>query len=190
MRKIIFFLTAILCLSILAGCDDQNKDPIDNESGETTTSSEDQTIPEDTTSQNTDNIENESDTDTESSESQTVSEDEDNQSLVKYENGTYTITLPESNIVLEVDDYYEIYIPLIKDELIAEAEAKIAAAVADYPGHSGYHLISDYEGHLCLCIEIIRDIDPPNIVVEGDVTISSGCGIDHEHIFFAEIITE
>jgi len=114
----------------------------------------------------------------------------DNQSLVKCENGTYTITLPDSQTVIEVDKQYEGYLSSVTDELIEQAEDKISAAITNYPENSGYYLSTDSEGYLCLYVEVIRDIDPPNVVVEGDYTISSGCNIDHEHLFFSERISK
>jgi hypothetical protein len=78
----------------------------------------------------------------------------------------------------------------VTDELIEQAEDKIAAAIANYPENSGYYLSTDSEGYLCLCVEVIREIDPPNVVVDGDYTISSGCNIDHEHLFFGERISK
>ena len=71
-----------------------------------------------------------------------------------------------------------------------QAEDKISSSIANYPENSGYYLGTDYEGYLCLCVEVIRDIDPPNVVVDGDYTISSGCNIDHEHLFFSERISK
>ena len=134
MKKIIIFLTAMLCLLTLAGCNSHR--------------------------------------------------------LVKCENGTYTITLPDSQTVIEVDKQYEGYLSSVTDKLIEQAEDKINAEISNYPENSVYYLGTDSEGYLCLFAEVIRDIDPPNIVVDGDYTISDGCGIDHEHLFFSERISK
>ena len=77
----------------------------------------------------------------------------DSESIIKCKNGTYTITLPDSQTVIEVDKQYERYLSSITDKQIEQAEDKIAAAIANYPENSGCYLSTDSEGCLCLCVD-------------------------------------
>lgn len=106
---------------------------------------------------------------------------------LKQENDTYMLTLPESGQTIEVDKNeicYD-YVSYISDELLKEAERKLSEKVAEYTNNSGFYLYVNDEGYLCLAVEIIKKIDPPNTSVEGD----AGCGVDHEHYFYYESIS-
>lgn len=122
------------------------------------------------------------------SSSDVVSAGQSSRELIKYENDIYTITLPASGKVFEVKTSYEAYLPYVTDELIISAEAKIADVMAQYPGNAGYFL-GAYDGYLYLSTEVIRKIDPPDAMVVDGETITSGCNVDHEHLFFDERIS-
>ena len=57
-----------------------------------------------------------------------------------------------------------------------------------YPSSSGFCIGRDQEGNLLLCAEVIVDLTP--VYESGEDVAVGGCGIDHEHIFFSERITE
>ena len=57
--------------------------------------------------------------------------------------------------------------------------------IAEYSNSSGFYLQIS-EDYLCLVREVIHYIDPPETA--GEYTLS-GCGIDHEHLFFSERIS-
>ena len=57
-----------------------------------------------------------------------------------------------------------------------------------YPSSFGFCIGRDQEGNLLLCAEVIVKITPA--IESGGDFMGGGCGIDHEHIFFSERITE
>ena len=68
------------------------------------------------------------------------------------------------------------------------AKAKIDEKAASYNETPHYYFM-EKDGYLCLCTELIVNIDPPNYEIDDDGTvIEGGCGIDHDHIFFTEPI--
>ena len=62
---------------------------------------------------------------------------------------------------------------------------KITDDIAEYSNSSGFYLQIS-EDYLCLVREVIHYIAPPE--TSGEYTLS-GCGIDHEHLFFSERIS-
>lgn len=104
------------------------------------------------------------------------------------ENGKYFLTLPQSGKTLELSDEEARFVPYITDTLVAEAERKILEQTAQYGENSGFYLqITD--GYLCLAMEIIKDLTPPEPTGTEAGNILSGCGIDHDHIFYSERIS-
>ena len=94
--------------------------------------------------------------------------------------------MPKSNEKLEVYKNYVAYLWRVDDDMLKEAEIYLS----QFDGGSGIYLSTDNEGNLCLCVEIIVDIDPPNVIVNDDGTvISGGCNIDHKHVFHIKPIT-
>ena len=104
------------------------------------------------------------------------------------ENGVYKLMLPKSKEVIELYEEQESFVPYITDELVETAENKINEAVSAYSNSSDFYLqIND--GYLCLVVEVIKQLEPPSSQeTEGEI-IDGGCGIDHEHLFFAERIS-
>lgn len=102
------------------------------------------------------------------------------------ENGVYTLTLPESKETIELDQDEVPFVPYITDELVEAAEKKIAEDIAEYNNSSGFYLQISQD-NLCLVQEVIHHMDPP-AGSNGEDT-PSGCGIDHEHLFFSQRIT-
>lgn len=102
-----------------------------------------------------------------------------NAACISKEGEDYLLTLPQSGQTIIVKERWEQYLPYITDDLVAQAEAKIVQAVAEYSNHSGFYLqVTDDD--LCLVVEVIHKFDNP----------SAGSGSeDHEHLFFSERIT-
>lgn len=97
----------------------------------------------------------------------------------------YNVFLNEDGSIIDISgDYseYARYLPYATEEAFAAAKAKMDARAA---GGSDYYLDIDSEGYLCLCREVIHYIDPP---AGEDGTVMSGCGVDHQHLFFCERI--
>lgn len=104
------------------------------------------------------------------------------------EDRVYKLTLPKSKEVIELYEEQVRFVPYITDELVETAENKINEAVSAYSNSSDFYLqIND--GHLCLVVEVIKQLNPPSSQeTEGEI-IDCGCGIDHEHLFFSERIS-
>lgn len=101
------------------------------------------------------------------------------------EDGEQYLILPISNVKVRIWDEQIQYLDDIDIELLRTAEVKISGEISQYQNHS-YFYLKFYEGYLCLCVEVIVDIDPP-VASENS---EGGCGIDHEHKFFVERITK
>jgi len=72
-------------------------------------------------------------------------------------------------------------LPYVEDALVESAEAKTAAAVAEYASEPDYTLVVSGADNLYLYVMV----DAPDITCEED-----GCGTEHEHIrYFMEPIT-
>ena len=96
------------------------------------------------------------------------------------------ITLPISGEVLEVEQKQEGLLSRVSDESIRRAEEALSTHAEATPTHC-YYLTVDDEGYLCLSLEVIRSITPE--VSTGEIA-DGGCGIDHEHLFYSERISE
>ena len=122
-------------------------------------------------------------------ESQTVTETETEKKneivakCVVKKGKRYVIVLPESNYSLPVEKEFVKYLPYVTDELVAAAEKKITEDAASLGETSPNWTIKAYEDDkMCLVVEVIKFVEGADYMEEG------GCGIDHEHIFFAESI--
>lgn len=93
-------------------------------------------------------------------------------SCLTCKDGVYTLTLPQSGKTLELSATEARFVPYITDELVAEAENRVAQAAAAFVNHSGFYLQVNQD-YLCLMIEAIRYLDSPNEL-----------GEDHEHLFY------
>ena len=93
----------------------------------------------------------------------------------------YVIVLPESKKSIPVDNSLVKYLSSVTDELIAAAEAKISAEVKKLGEKESNWSIASHDGkEICLVVEVI-------VFKEGaDYMEEQGCGIDHDHVFFAE----
>ena len=98
------------------------------------------------------------------------------------EDGYQYLILPISKSKIIVFDEYIRYLNYIDLDLLETSEKKITEEVSQYPNKPSF-LLNINEGYLCLCVEAIVNIDPPQ---NGEV----GCGIDHEHKFFVERISK
>lgn len=95
--------------------------------------------------------------------------------------GAYLLTLPASGQQIKLSNEERFFVPYITDNLVAEAEHKIAQ-----DGESSGFYLQINDDYLCLMVEVIRHFEPT--VTENGETIS-GCGYDHEHLFFSERIS-
>ena len=96
----------------------------------------------------------------------------------------YVIVLPKSKHSIPVDRDFVKYLPYVSDELVAAAEAKITEDVEKIGGELEWTISEHENGKMCLMVEVI-------VFKEGaDYMEEQGCGIDHDHFFFAEYIIE
>ncbi len=68
-------------------------------------------------------------------------------------------------------------------------DEEVQAAITRMGGDEIEGCYFEYEnGKLYVCAEEIRSINPPNVETNeaGDIIINSGCGIDHDHVFYEE----
>ena len=97
-------------------------------------------------------------------------------SCLTNEGDSYTLTLPQSGETLELTAEQASFVPYITNELVAEAEDKILRDVAGSDNHSSFYLQIN-EDYLCLACEVIHYTDAAD-------------GSDHEHLFYAERISD
>lgn len=118
-----------------------------------------------------------------SEDAKPAAEDPTNTGLVMESEGEYTIFLPVCGQQVSVHHSYEAYLPYVTDELIHAADLALSEILTDHPDdYPGVYLTFDEEGYLCLCTEIIVYFEPEE---EG----MSGCGFDHDHVFYRERIS-
>ena len=100
------------------------------------------------------------------------------------EDGKQYLILPVSNTKINVDKYRS-HLTKIDLEMLRAADKKLSEEIKHHSENSGIYMAVDYGGELWLAFEAIVKIDPPNISEYG----FSGCGIDHDHMFYKEKIT-
>ena len=110
--------------------------------------------------------------------------------VITEENGKMYLTLPLSNEKVRIPEGCSAYAAHIDAELLREAEERLQGEIAEYSNNSGFYIGKDEEGNLLLCVEVIVQITPDQASVPRDEYVDGGCGVDHEHIFFSERITE
>ena len=98
--------------------------------------------------------------------------------------GQRYLILPISKSNVRWENLYDFYIKDIDFELLKNAEKTMTDQVSELTveKRSSFYL-RVVEGELYLCAEVIVDLEPPS---EDE----SGCGIDHDHVFFKERITK
>ena len=101
--------------------------------------------------------------------------------FISYENGEYFLTLPNTLTEIAITEYIQSIVK-VDIEVIKTAENKIIEQAPQEFKSSSFHLQEDEEGYLCLCREVIVELEPP---VESGY-IMGGCGYDHDHLFFNE----
>ena len=107
------------------------------------------------------------------------------------ENGNKYLVLPISQIKIGIWHGHENYLSNIDVEMLKTAEKIISDKMSAYTTSPAFALEKDSSDSFYLCAEWIVDIDPPNVVTdENGEVYENGCGIDHEHIFFSELITK
>lgn len=107
--------------------------------------------------------------------------------LIK-EDGKQYLVMPISGEKIWVLEEHTQYLSKIDWDLLKAAEEKLAVYLAENPNNSGFYLQLK-DGTLHLCVEVIVDIIPPQTVtMEDGYVLDSGCGIDHDHVFYMERI--
>ena len=102
------------------------------------------------------------------------------------EDGEKYIQLPVSQTRVFVWDHILSYLDKVDYTLLEVADKALLEDIAPYADNKpGYSLVI-YEGELCICVELIVDINPPATTPDA----TEGCGIDHEHLFFRRPITK
>lgn len=85
---------------------------------------------------------------------------------------------------------YSRFLPYFTIEKLQDAEEKLKNKMSAYGNASHMYLEINSEGQLCLSFETIVNIYPPKVqMVEGEI-ISSGCNIDHKHVFESEVVCD
>ena len=102
-----------------------------------------------------------------------------------YENNEYILTLPNSLSTLDISDYIQ-YFEKVEVEVLKTAESRILEKTKEYDQKSDFYLQKDQEGCLCLFVEVIVPLEPPTI---NGITMG-GCGYDHDHLFFKEVLID
>lgn len=105
------------------------------------------------------------------------------------EDGEQYLILPVSGDKVQLREDHSVYLDEIDPEILKAAEKAILTNISEDTDKSGFYLQED-GGNLFLCLEVIEPIDPPETMAREDGTrVTTGCGIDHEHVFFSEQIT-
>lgn len=117
--------------------------------------------------------------------------DERGKSFVEYAmpGGYYLVAVSaagEAEYVFDGMEEYAHYLPLATPEAIRQADERLSAQLPTSDRSSGAYFSVDDEGCLCLNAEVIVALEPPEPDENG--LVMSGCGIDHDHLFFSEII--
>ena len=98
------------------------------------------------------------------------------------EDGKLYLVLPISQTKVYAEHCKE-HLYKVKLEDLAIADRAISEEIAKYPNNGGIGL--SYDGHyLLIYFEAIVSIDPPN-TQDG---LDSGCGIDHNHVYYSNPI--
>ena len=172
-KRMILWMTAVVCTLSLIGCGGVHSDVEAPESGEQdvaeTVESGEQDVAETVESGGQDVAET-----AESGEQDVV--------LVE-ERGRKYLVLPVSGKKIFVPGDCTAYVGRINADLLRAAEEKIGER-----RNAEFYIGRDQEGNLLLCAEVIVDLTP--VYESGEDFMGGGCGIDHEHIFFSERITE
>ena len=182
MKKLFVTLFAIaMCVILIAGCDTKQdqQDPDNTTSTEAPATEEKTEGATETTNKTENKTENGTQSETETSKKDTVSAE-----CVVKKGNRYVIVLPASGYSIPIGRDYVKYLSQVTDELVLAAEAKITEQV-NALGETPNWTISSYgDDKMCLVVEVIVFAEGADYMEEG------GCGIDHEHIFFAESIIE
>lgn len=102
---------------------------------------------------------------------------------------SYSVWFGSDATIERIDgDYgeYARYLPYATQTAYDQAKKKLDKQLKPYGQGSGYYLTIDQEGYLCLTVEIIRTLQTSETNPDGSPM--SGCGLDHEHLFFRERI--
>ena len=106
----------------------------------------------------------------------------------------YSVTIDNNGTILNChassEGKYSCFLPYLTIEQIQEAEEKLKNKMAEYDSGSYMYLEINSKGQLCLSFEVVVDINPPKVQMVDGTIISSGCNIDHKHVFESEVICD
>ena len=113
--------------------------------------------------------------------------------MVVEENGIPWLVLPISHRKVNIDGEQD-YLDKIDLSMLRAAEEKLLDRMDAYTleGDS-YFWLSSHDGQIWLCMELIISLDPPPYPTDPTYTRPTvpqeGCGIDHDHLYFSEPIS-
>lgn len=166
MKKLFVILfVLVMCVLMPVGCNNKQDQQNDDKSSETQSEIN-----------STASNENQSEADTSSNESPFSAK-----CIVKKGN-RYVIVLPISGKSIPVDKSCVKHLSFVTDELVFAAEEKITEQIKSLDDDPYWQICPYGDKAMCLMVEVVKSIEGADEMEQG------GCGIDHEHIFFAESI--
>ena len=114
--------------------------------------------------------------------------------MVVEENGIPWLILPISHKKINID-HSQHYLDKIDPAMLQTAEEKLLQQINDYTleGDPCFYLGS-HDGQIWLCMELIVYKNPPHCPTDPSYTRPTlpqeGCGIDHDHLTFSEVISK
>lgn len=114
--------------------------------------------------------------------------------IVVEEKGILWLVLPISNQKVNIDGEQH-YLDKIDLSMLRAAEEKLLDRMDDYTlEKDAYFWLSSHDGQIMLCMELIISLDPPSYPTDpsytGPTVPQKGCGIDHDHLTFHEVISK
>lgn len=114
--------------------------------------------------------------------------------IVVEEKGILWLVLPISNQKVNIDGEQH-YLDKIDLSMLRAAEEKLLDRMDDYTlEKDAYFWLSSHDGQINLCMELIISLDPPSYPTDpsytGPTVPQKGCGIDHDHLTFHEVISK
>ena len=114
--------------------------------------------------------------------------------IVVEEKGILWLVLPISNQKVNIDGEQH-YLDKIDLSMLRAAEEKLLDRMDDYTlENDAYFWLSSHDGQINLCMELIISLDPPSYPTDpsytGPTVPQKGCGIDHDHLTFHEVISK
>ncbi len=107
-----------------------------------------------------------------------------------YRTGEYAKVYLSQEDYTFVDAYFDTpeyspYLKLVSKKDVRNAAAKLDEKVAPYGENPPGYFYQLRDGVLSLCVEVIENIEPTEEQIKLGL---SGCNVDHQHLFFEEIV--